>query len=117
VLTFRCAEAGLKLRLSAWFGAIAILSTMTAAAARADELVVLGCTGAQGSFNCVARWGRAGDPYIRHVPEPDSDTEKTRAAERDRRWTERCHPVIKQDAWGVARYHYSAPGCGFGVIE
>ena len=86
-------------------------------AAYADGMALGGWVGSQGSMSCVARWGDAGDPYIRAVPQPTTDVERTRAAERDRKWEERCHPLIAQDRYGVPRYRYSAPGCEFGVIQ
>jgi hypothetical protein len=51
------------------------------------------------------------------VPPPEDEAEKERAMARDRRWMERCRPIIAQDRYGVPRYHYAAPGCEFGVIE
>ena len=32
-------------------------------------------------------------------------------------WQARCHPVIRQDQYGVPRYHYAAPGCDLGKYE
>ena len=69
------------------------------------------------SLNCVARWGEAGDPYVRLVPSPADDAERAHAAERDHKWEQRCRPAIAQDRYGVPRYQYAAPGCEFGVIE
>lgn len=85
--------------------------------AYADGMAVGGCIGGQGALNCAVRWGEAGDPYIRTVPEPANQAERTRAAERDHKWEARCKPIIRQDRYGVPRYQYSAPGCDFGVIE
>jgi hypothetical protein len=51
------------------------------------------------------------------VPEPLDEAEKARVMARDRRWRARCRPVVENDRFGVARYHYSAPGCEFGVGE
>jgi hypothetical protein len=116
VLTFRCARAVLAF-YAARIGAIAALSAMTFMPAQADKLIVGGCTGSWGSFNCVARIGVATDPYVRQVPQPETEAEKTRATARDHRWIDRCRPVITQDRLGVPRYHYSAPGCEFGVLQ
>jgi hypothetical protein len=80
-------------------------------------MVVGGCVGGRGAVNCVVKWGSAGDPYVIHLPEPMDQAEKARSAERDRKWQDRCRPNIVQDYYGVPRYHYSAPGCEFGVIE
>jgi hypothetical protein len=30
---------------------------------------------------------------------------------------DRCRPSVRQDRYGVPRYHYAARGCEFGVIE
>jgi hypothetical protein len=127
VLTFRCARAALAACAAARIGAAITLSVMTLSvmtsssmtwnSARADGIVVGGCVGARGALNCVARWGLAGDPNVRRVPQANSETEKARAAERDHKWLSRCRPVIQQDAYGVPRYHYAAVGCEFGVIE
>ncbi len=40
-----------------------------------------------------------------------------RSRERDRKWVERCKPVMRQDAYGVSRYVYAARGCEHGRIE
>jgi hypothetical protein len=93
------------------------LSVITWVSAHADKIIVGGCLGSPGAVNCVVRFGEAGDPYVRHVPEPDSQAEKIRATERDHKWQNRCRPVIAQDGYGVPRYHYAAIGCEFGIIE
>jgi len=92
-------------------------SAMTWSVAYADGMAVGGCVGTRGSVNCVVRWGEAGDPYVRTVPEPANQAERARSAERDHKWQDRCKPVIAQDRYGVPRYQYSAPGCEFGIIE
>jgi hypothetical protein len=97
--------------------AASTLSAITLTAADADTVGVGGCVGVKGSVNCVVRVGPAGDPYIRTVPQPENEADKERAAARDRKWIERCHPTIAQDRYGVPRYHYVAAGCEFGVIE
>jgi hypothetical protein len=109
---------------AACVGAAALmLSAVTLA--YADELYVGGCVGAggggggsgSGAFSCVLRVGPAGHPYIRTVPQPQTEADKARQAERDHRWVERCRPVVGQDRYGVPRYHYAAPGCDFGVVN
>jgi hypothetical protein len=107
---------------SAYLSAASIVAAFTLpvialTAAYADTLIVGGCVGAPGAINCVARIGTAGDPYIRTVPQPETEADKERAAARDRKWIDRCHPTIAQDRYGVPRYHYAAAGCEFGVIE
>jgi hypothetical protein len=99
-------------------GAALTFAVITFTTARGDDtLIVGGCTGTQGAANCVLRIGPAGNPFIRTVPQPENAADKEQAAARDRKWIERCRPVIAQDRYGVARYHYAAAGCEFGVIE
>lgn len=98
-------------------GAALGLSALVLGVARADTLWVGGCTGGRGSGNCVLLESSGGDPHIRTVPEPQADADKERAAERDRKWLQRCQPVIAQDRYGVPRYEYAVRGCEFGVIE
>jgi hypothetical protein len=57
------------------------------------------------------------NPHISYSPQPISDAARARAEDRDRRWMERCRPVIRQDEHGVERYTYAAAGCEFGRIE
>jgi len=87
------------------------------APARADSVAVGGCIGPWRTFNCVVRWGEAGNPLVRNVPQPVDEEERGHSAERERKWLDRCKPVIAQDAYGVPRYRYAAPGCEFGVIN
>lgn len=93
------------------------ITALVLTSASADTLIVGGCVGGGGAINCAVRVGPAGDPYIRSVPAPQSDAERERSAERDRKWINRCRPVIAQDQFGVPRYHYAAAGCEFGVIQ
>jgi hypothetical protein len=97
-------------------GSLIVLTTICGVAYAAGTALG-GCVGGGGALNCVVRWGEAGDPYIRTVPPPADETERTRAAERDRKWEQRCKPVITQDRFGVPRYQYAAPGCEFGVLQ
>jgi len=57
------------------------------------------------------------NPYVIPVPKPKTEKEVAEAAERDRLWVARCKPVIRQDQYGVRRYHYAAPGCEYGKYE
>jgi hypothetical protein len=75
------------------------------------------CVGGFTTFNCVTRWGPAGDPYVRVVPRPVDEAEKARLVARDRKWLERCSPIVERDRYGVGRLRYAAPGCEFGVSE
>ena len=104
-----------KAPIVAALAAMSLFATETAV--RAEGLLVGGCVGGRGSANCVVRWGPPGDPYVRNVPDPGNEVQKAQAAEREHKWQERCRPVIVQDALGVPRYRYSAPGCEFGVID
>ena len=102
---------------AAYVVAASALTIVTPTTANADWVKIDSCVGGWGSFSCIRREGPAGDPYVRTVPQPDNETDKERAAARDRRWIERCHPTIAQDRYGVPRYRYAAAGCEFGVIE
>jgi hypothetical protein len=83
--------------------------------AEAGGVVNLNCLAGARSFNCVAQYATAGDPYVRTVPEALGDSEKARVAARDRKWVTHCRPVIEYDRYGVARYQYAAPGCEYGL--
>jgi hypothetical protein len=76
------------------------------------------CLGGRGSFACSTNWRYRDDfdgvPGKLKAADPD---EETRARERERKWTERCHPVLRQDALGVSRYFYAAAGCEHGRVE
>jgi hypothetical protein len=102
---------------AARIGAVLTLLVMTCLSARADGIGVGGCVSARSAVNCVVRWGGAGDPYVREVPQPVTEAEKARATARENKWLHRCRPVIEQDGYGVPRYRYSAPGCEYGVVE
>jgi hypothetical protein len=71
-----------------------------------------------GSINCVhtKSKGYGGIARIYTVDEPRAE-DVAAAMERDRKWMDRCKPVIRQDAYGVGRYHYAAPGCEFGKTD
>jgi hypothetical protein len=43
------------------------------------------CVGDFTTFNCVTRWGRAGDPYVRQIPRPADEAERARLVARDRK--------------------------------
>lgn len=85
--------------------------------AHAGEMEATSCVGLNGTFSCITAWRGIDDPNIRSVSTSDSAQEKAAIAERDQQWVARCHPVIKQDRYGVSRYHYAASGCEFGIIE
>jgi hypothetical protein len=88
---------------------------MASTTAQAGEIFTGGCVGTWRAVNCATRWAPAIDPFVRVVPRPIGEAEMAQAIERDHKWLARCRPVISQDGYGVARYHYAAPGCEFGV--
>ena len=100
---------------AAHVAAAALLSIITFTSAYAGSVSDWSCVGGWRGFNCVEQSGSAGDPYIRLVPEPVDQAEKERFQAHDRKWLARCRPVIEHDHYGVAHYHYSAPGCEFGL--
>ena len=118
MLTFRTAKAVLVSWTAARVVAVAMLTAVNWLPAKAGQfLIVGGCTGGRNSLNCVARYGEAGDPYVRQIPPPETEADKARWSERDHKWIDRCRPAVVQDTLGVPRYHYAARGCEFGVIE
>jgi hypothetical protein len=117
VLTFRCARTALASWSAARIGGAVALSIVTWTSAGADGIAAGGCIGAAATLNCAVRWGSPGDPFVRLVPQTFDEAAKAAATERDRKWMDRCRPVITQDRYGVPRYHYSAAGCEFGVIK
>lgn len=119
MLTLSCVSLAARqaIRVGAMAGCSVIMMTAVYSTASAGGVALGGCIGGLGAVNCVVRWGEPGDPYIRIVPPPADAAERTHAAERDRKWEQRCKPVIAQDRYGVPRYEYAAAGCEFGVIE
>ena len=115
MLTNRPAKAFSAPLAAASVGAAIVLSLIAFTSAYAGTVVDPSCIGPVQNFNCAAQWGTAGDPYVRQVPETLGEAEKARLATRDQKWLARCRPVIERDHYGVARYHYAAPGCEFGV--
>ena len=97
-------------------GGVAIVaSAMTLTSVYAGGVGNLSCVGGQGSVNCVGRWGPAGDPNVRVVPQALGDEERAQAVARERKWLPQCQPVIRRDPYGVARYQYAARGCEYGI--
>ncbi len=121
MLTFHLAFAKRPVRSAGAVGAALALSMLVwcagLAAAQAQMVGSGGCIGDRYSLNCAFRYGPAGDPYVRQVPQPLDAAAIARAQERARRWAARCHPVIALDPYGVPRYRYAQPGCEFGVGE
>ncbi len=120
MLTFGCVGALCRPRSASFAGALLALSIMapaTFSAAQAQEIMNGGCVGSRSSFNCATRWAPAGDPFVRDVPQAQDEEGRALAKERERRWVDRCRPIIEQDRYGVPRYHYAMPGCEFGAGE
>jgi hypothetical protein len=115
VLTSRLVEKHPVPRSLAHFGAAIVLSAATVTSALAGSVVDFGCVGGPRSYNCTTQRAKAGDPYIRTVPDILGDAERAQAIQRDHEWFIRCRPVVERDGYGVARYRYSARGCEFGV--
>jgi hypothetical protein len=76
-----------------------------------------GSGGGYGSGSCVETWHKLVNPYVIQVPAPQSEQDVAETASRERLWEARCKPVIRQDQYGVRRYHYAAPGCENGKYE
>jgi hypothetical protein len=66
---------------------------------------------------CVEIRRELTNPYVIQVPQPQGDREVADTAAHERQWRDRCHPVLRVDAYGVQRYHYAAPGCEYGRYE
>jgi hypothetical protein len=102
--------------------ALAVLTlpavTETAFAQRVTDTVVGSCVFSGRVSHCVRqyRYGDAGATGIKTVREPSPD-DVAENRERERKWVERCRPVVRQDAYGVGRYVYTAHGCEYGRIE
>ena len=95
----------------------ALTLSMAAPAAKADTIPSLNYGGARASTCAGICRGEPSGPHIVHVPQPESAEARALAEARDRRWIERCRPVIRQDEYGVPRYTYAARGCEYGRID
>lgn len=107
---------------SAWLAALALLalSMMSAPARSESPLEGVQTTNCFGTFiteSCVTSFGPRRSPNVIAVPAAATPEERTAMEARDRRWTERCRPVIRQDRYGMPRYSYAAPGCEFGRLD
>ena len=106
---------------TAWLAALALLVlSMMSAPARSgwDGVETWNCYGSRNMRSCIATY-RSGrfNPYVINVPGPQSPEEREAAEARDRRWVERCRPLIRQDRYGMPRYSFGAPGCEFGRLD
>ena len=108
-----------------------------------SDLFNRNCVTSGGLLSCVTQWrfdDGNGPAPVRAVPRdaapsdaaprgalppaivppaaaPRDARAQAEAGERERKWRERCRPVIRQDADGLSRYHYAKPGCEFGKFE
>ena len=106
---------------SAWLAALALLalSMMSAPAQSApDGVYTWNCYGARNMRSCVGAYRRGHfNPNVINLTGPQGPEERDAAEARDRRWVERCKPVIRQDRHGMPRYSYGAPGCEYGRLD
>ncbi|MGH6770210.1 MAG: hypothetical protein ACRECO_14435 [Xanthobacteraceae bacterium] len=103
--------------LAAGIAALAALP-LSFTAVGADSVRTFSCVRAGGAVSCTAtRRNGSFNPHIRTVEPPVSDEDRAKAEARDRRWVERCRPIIRQDELGVPRYAYAAQGCEFGRLD
>ncbi len=77
----------------------------------------VGSSTSYGSDSCIEVSHELVNPYVIQVRPVLTDAEYKETEQRDRLWRDHCKPVIKQDAHGVARYVYAAPGCDYGKYE
>jgi hypothetical protein len=78
----------------------------------------MSCIQSRGSVTCVASSDYPNSiASILHIEASDQPSDNADRAAREWKWMARCRPVLRQDKYGVARYHYSAPGCEFGKTE
>ena len=90
----------------------------SALAQRVTDTVVGSCVYSRGMGHCVRQYrygdvGAKGTGTVREL----SPEEIAESRERERKWVERCRPVVRQDAYGVGRYVYAARGCEYGRME
>ena len=105
---------------STWLAAPALVALSMLAMPTRSEANGVGTINCHRSFSgggCVFTYRRGRfNPHLIHVPRVRSDDEDVIKA-RDRRWEERCTPVIRQDRYGMPRYSYGAPGCEYGRLD
>ena len=107
--------------LTAWLAALALLVlSMMSAPARSQPAGVstYNCYGTRNMTSCVETYRKgAFNPHVISIPGPQSDEERKATEARDRRWAERCRPMVRQDRYGVPRYSYGSPGCEYGRLD
>lgn len=102
------------IRVAAGAAALASL-VLTVSSAQADGVGITSCAGRWTTGTCVTSWKHGtGDPHIRRVPAPLSDTDVAESHHREQLWLALCRPKILQDRHGVERYVYAEPGCEYG---
>ena len=101
------------LALSAWPA-----MTQAAFAQRVTDTVVGSCVYSGGLGHCVRqrRYSDEGAAGVKASGEPSAE-DAADIRERERKWVERCRPVVRQDAYGVGRYVYAARGCEYGRFD
>lgn len=96
----------------------AVLAPLALAPAAQAQSGGFSCVTSGISLSCAGRIGPPGSfAQIIRVPLPQNDTEIAEATGRDRRWVDRCEPIIRQDRYGVRRYLYATRGCDIGRYE
>lgn len=115
-----------RFSLTAWLLAFSLLALSMMAAPARPEPVPGGVRERATTVHCIGRWGSVScirfrrawiHPHIARVPQPVSEQDRADAEARDRRWVERCQPVIRQDQYGMPRYTYAAAGCEYGRLD
>jgi hypothetical protein len=96
-------------------GALAAAGVPALAQQRATDTVVGSCVYSGGGSHCVRqfRYGDPGNSGIQSLREPIPE-EVAELRDREKRWVERCRPMLRRDAYGVGRYVYAARGCEYG---
>lgn len=106
-------------RLLACSALVLICATTGASAQgrRTTDTVTGSCVFAYGTASCVRQY-RYNDPgnsgIIQLGESKEKDEADAESREREKAWVSRCRPILRQDALGVSRYVYAAPGCEFG---
>lgn len=82
---------------------------------RSTDTVVGSCVFSGGGSHCVRqfRYGDPGNSGVQSLREPPPE-EVAELRDREKRWVERCRPMLRRDAYGVGRYVYAARGCEYG---
>ena len=99
-----------KSAIRSFTGAVALaLAGLAAPTAQAGGIDTLNCVVSANFFSCVQQRDK---PFPERIA-PDQ-REQAETDERERKWLARCRPEIRQDRYGVSRYHYAAAGCEYG---